>query len=84
MSEVNLALNKTDNVSNVDVLKLHNDLMNVVEKHLQNLPRIDNAYTLNFSVDDLQTLREQGKNNASSDSSLTILDGDNNEIIVSM
>lgn len=84
MSEVNIALNKTDNVSNVDVLKLHDDLMSVVEKHLQNIPKIDNAYTLYFSVDDLQTFREEGKNNASSDSVLSIVDSDNNEIIVSM
>ena len=66
------------------MLKLHHKLIDVVEKHLQSLPNINGAYTLNFSVDDLETLRMEGKNNASSDTSLTILDKNNNDIIVSM
>lgn len=84
LSDAHIALNKTDNVSDVDVLELHNKLIDVVVKHLQSLSKIDGAYTLNFSVDDLETLRAEGKNNASSDTSLTILDKDNNDIIVSM
>ena len=84
LSDDKIALNKTDNVSDVDMLKLHHKLIDVVEKHLQSLPNIDGAYTLNFSIDDLESLREQGKNNASSDTSLVILDKNNNEIIVSM
>lgn len=84
LSDGKIALNKTDNVSDVDMLKLHYKLIDVVEKHLQSLPNIEGAYTLNFSIDDLETLRTEGKNNASSDTSLTILDKDNNDIIVSM
>lgn len=84
ISDAKLALNKTNNIQNIDVLDLHSELIGVVEKHIQNLPKIDGAYTLNFSIDDLETLRTEGKNNASSDTSLTILDKDNNDIIVSM
>lgn len=84
LSDGKIALNKADNVSDVDMLKLHYKLIDVVERHLQSLPNIDGAYTLNFSIDDIETLRMEGKNNASYDTSLTILDKNNNDLIVSM
>lgn len=84
LSDGKIALNKADNVSDVDMLKLHYKLIDVVERHLQSLSNIDGAYTLNFSIDDLESFRMEGKNNASYDTSLTILDKNNNDLIVSM
>lgn len=82
--DMKIALNKTESLKDADVLKLQTDIERVIRRFLANNPSFKDGYELNFSIDDLPSLLENGTTCASSDAALTILDKDNNKIIESI
>lgn len=83
-NDIKIALNETEALKDIDVLKLQTDIERVVRLFLANNPSFKEGYELNFSIDDLPSLLENGEEFASSDVALTILDKDNKKIIESI
>lgn len=75
--------NKTDNVSNKDFYLLHKELDSTV-KNFMDKYNIKDAYTLTYSIDNLQELKKHGISCPSCDGNCTILDKDNNTLLESM
>lgn len=83
-NDIKIALNETETLKDIDVLKLQTDIERVIRLFLANNPSFKEGYELNFSIDDLPSLLDKGEEFASSDVALTILDKDNNKIIESI
>jgi hypothetical protein len=75
--------NTTEDVPNSDFITLQRDIDNLVYKFMQT-HNVANGYIVNYSIDSLQDLKEDGINCPSCDGYLGILDEDKNEIIASM
>jgi hypothetical protein len=81
--DVPLYKNITDSVPNSDFVILQKDIDNLIYKFMQTHD-IPNGESLNYSIDSLQYLKQEGVESPVSDRYLGILDKDNNEIIASM
>lgn len=81
--DVPLYKNTTDSVPNSDFVILQKDIDNLIYKFMQTHD-IPNGESLNYSIDSLQYLKQEGVETSVSDRYLGILDKDNNEIIASM
>lgn len=81
--DVPLYKNTTDSVPNSDFVILQKDIDNLIYKFMQTHD-IPNGESLNYSIDSLQHLKQEGVETPVSDRYLGILDKDNNEIIASM
>lgn len=81
--DVPLYKNTTDSVPNSDFVILQKDIDNLIYKFIQT-HNIPNGESLNYSIDSLQYLKQEGVETPVSDRYLGILDKDNNEIIASM
>lgn len=81
--DVPLYKNTTDSVPNSDFVILQKDIDNLIYKFMQTYD-IPNGESLNYSIDSLQYLKQEGVETPVSDRYLGILDKDNNEIIASM
>lgn len=81
--DVPLYKNTTDSVPNSDFVILQKDIDNLIYKFMQT-HNISNGESLNYSIDSLQYLKQEGVETPVSDRYLGILDKDNNEIIASM
>lgn len=81
--DIPLYKNTTDNIPNSDFVILQKDIDNLIYKFMQTHD-IPNGESLNYSIDSLQHLKQEGIETPISDRYLGILDKDNNEIIVSM
>lgn len=84
LKRTKIALNNSNHIEDIDVLKLQTDIERVIRLFLANNPSFKEGYELNFSIDDLPSLLDKGEEFASSDVVLTILDKDNNKIIESI
>lgn len=83
LNDVPMFVNKTTEIKNSDFITLHNSIVELIHKFVTE-HNIDDSYLIRFSIDSLGELKKFGINTSYCDTSLEIIDNDNNTLLLSM